>query len=159
MCRIFHDFLHFPSIFTIFSLMPSLRTMQCASLARTCKALNLVFIDRSGCLSVSWRGKNWHKQIWEQLWLTFYRNLKITLQLFIQLTLEQHGFKLRESIYTWVLKNKCVLQYCMTWGWLNLWMQNCGYGGPTVKLHTDFQWGVEEGVVLSPLTAMFKGQL
>ena len=72
---------------------------------RTSKALNLVLIDWNGYLLVSWRGKNRHKRIWEKSWLTVYRNCKIIVQLFIQLTLEQHEFKLHGSIYTWVKKN------------------------------------------------------
>ena len=87
-------------------------TMQCASIVRTSKAMNLVLIDWNGCLLVSWRGKNWHKQIWEKSWLTFYRNRKITVQLFIQLTLEQHEFKLHGSIYATATAKS--LQSCPT---------------------------------------------
>ena len=74
---------------------------------RTSKALNLVLIDWNGYLLVSWRGKNRHKRIWEKSWLTVYRNCKIIVQLFIQLTLEQHEFKLHGSIYTWGKKKMC----------------------------------------------------
>ena len=34
--------------------------------------------------------------------------------------------------------NKYILQFYMIHSWLNLWMLNWGYGGPTVRLYVDF---------------------
>ena len=34
--------------------------------------------------------------------------------------------------------NKYILQYITIWGWLNLWMGNCKYTGPAIKLSRDF---------------------
>lgn len=48
------------------------------------------------------------------------------------------------------------LQYYRIHSWLNPWMENYRYGGPTVKLYMDFQ--LHKG--LAPLnSALFKGQL
>ena len=38
---------------------------------------------------------------------------------FIQLTLEQHGFELHRSTYTWIFFKKYELWYYMIHGWLN----------------------------------------
>ena len=76
-------------------------------------------------------------------------------------------------IYSWHLNNmgldcispliceffvfsKYVLQHCMIWDWLNLWMWNHRYEGLTMKLYSNFQlrWG---SVFLT--FALFKGKL
>lgn len=42
---------------------------------------------------------------------------------------EQHGFELLRSTYLWTFFNKYLVQYYTVRGWLNLLMQNWGYGG------------------------------
>ena len=56
----------------------------------------------------------------------------------VQLTLEEHGFELWRFTYMPILFNKCVLQYCIIYGWLNLWMWNQRYRRPSIKLYMDF---------------------
>ena len=55
----------------------------------------------------------------------------------MQLTLEQHGFELHMSTYTWILKNKYTLQYIICSS-LNIQMKDHTYGGPTVRLYHGF---------------------
>lgn len=45
---------------------------------------------------------------------------------------------------------------CTICGWLSPQMQNCGYGGPTLKLYADFSLQ-REWVPLTPM--LFKGEL
>ena len=72
------------------------------------------------------------------------------------MTLEQHGFEPCICTYVWIFFTKYILQYYTIWGWLNLWMWYCGYGGPNVNLYANFQlcggWAL-----LSPV--LFKGRL
>ena len=56
--------------------------------------------------------------------------------------------------------NKYVLQCYTIPSWLNLQMKNCGYRGPTVKLHWDFQlWRVRTAncIYMSVLTVEVSG--
>ena len=55
-----------------------------------------------------------------------------------ELTFEHYEFELHGSTYIQTLFNKYLLQYYTISSWLNLRMQNCVYGGPTVKLYVDF---------------------
>jgi len=57
--------------------------------------------------------------------------------MYIQLTLEQHGFELHMSTYTWIFKSKYKLQYIICSS-LNIQMQDYTYGGPTVRLYHGF---------------------
>ena len=55
----------------------------------------------------------------------------------MQLTLEQHGFELHMSTYTWIFKSKYIQQYIICSS-LNIQMQDYTYGGPTVRLYHGF---------------------
>ena len=58
----------------------------------------------------------------------------------LQLTLQQHGFELGRSTYTWILTNKYIVPYYRIRGWLNLQIhRNCACRGLTVKLYVDSQ--------------------
>ena len=70
---------------------------------------------------------------------TFVLLLSNTLLLGIQLTLEYHRFELHGSSYKWIFFNSMhhsITRFLV--GWLSLWMRNCGYGRPTIKLYMDF---------------------
>lgn len=59
------------------------------------------------------------------------RSANVCLLKWVQLTFEQHRFELSGSTYTRIFFSS---KYCCTiHGWLNLRIQNSGFGGPTVN--------------------------
>ena len=58
--------------------------------------------------------------------------------MYIQLTPEQHEFELCGSTYMWIFFSQYVLQHYVIHCWLNLWIRNCRYIGPTMGL--DHPW-------------------
>lgn len=55
--------------------------------------------------------------------------------LHMQLTPEQHGFELLGPLTCGFFS---INIYYRIWSWLNPWMQDHGYRGPTIKLYMDF---------------------